>query len=484
MYADVTSYGALGDGNAASGPTNDTAFHNALAWLTAGPAPRTLYIPPGVYHITTPIRPEVSDLTICGKAATLVPDPPAASLTKFAILVDPTYPGYLSSTPPTNVTIRDLRIEGHVGRDTSEGAEGLISVNGVTNCRVENVQVLWTGANDSTTSQMDGIAFAVINLGTPQEVGTSGTIRNCTVDNIPKAAFYAAQGSHDVAFVDCVARNAHGTVTGVGFQVTGSRRVSLVNCVASGNSQYGLFIAVNNPGAPGAGAAVDVQVTGGAYRGNGLSGIFIGSADPALAPSGIRVVGTQVSGNLDNGIMISSATDVLLSAVSAFENNAAGIWITTPTGTYPTTARVQVTDAQIYNNRTAGGPLAGVVLYGKMDQVDVVGGAIYKTSGATSSQTIGVGISKNTANGDRPLSVRVLDVDTTGETKSLAGVDLNGTPDSGAYANAGYVRLQASGSPEGLVPAPVGSEYVDVSSGKRYAKYTGVNTTGWVQVSP
>lgn len=489
MFIDVTAppYGAQGNNSPASSGTNDTAFRNALAALAAAPAPRTLYVPTGRYFLGTAIRAEVSELTVYGQpGATLIGNAPAGSLTPEVFLIDVTYNNGVSlpvqTSPVSNVTIRDLRVEANTGRASDQSTASMIVVNGCVDTLIADLTLVWTGPNDATSGQTDGISLAVTNLATPNERGTTGIVRDCVCDNVPKAAFYAAQGSHDIQFIDCVARNAHGPVTGVGFIATGSTRVSFVNCVATGCSQYGLFVAVNNPGAATAFAASHVEVMGGAFRNNGLSGIFIGSGDTRYCPQAVRVIGAEVSGNLDNGVMVASAVDVTLAQLAVFDNRNFGIWVMTPAASV-VTSRVQVVDCEVYNNRRTGGPLAGIGLSGLVDRVDVTGGVAYNSAGGSSGQTIGVGYYYDAAQG-RPTNVRVMDVNTTGETKSLAGVDLNGNPDPNAYSTSGFVRLQASGSPEGQVPAPVGSEYVDLPGGKRYAKSTGTSTTGWVQLSP
>ena len=53
-------------------------------------------------------------------------------------------------------------------------------------------------------------------------------------------------------------------------------------------------------------------------------------------------------------------------------------------------------------------------------------------------------------------------------------------PSSGIEFSDGRIKTYASGSPEGVITATVGSEYTDTSSGILYQKRSGSGNTGWV----
>jgi len=53
-------------------------------------------------------------------------------------------------------------------------------------------------------------------------------------------------------------------------------------------------------------------------------------------------------------------------------------------------------------------------------------------------------------------------------------------PSSGIEFSDGRIKTYASGSPEGVITATVGSEYTDTSSGILYQKRSGSGNTGWL----
>lgn len=131
---------------------------------------------------------------------------------------------------------------------------------------------------------------------------------------------------------------------------------------------------------------------------------------------------------------------------------------------------------------------------------------------------IGLGSVNNTADNDKPVSgpqaaadadvlAAALGADAAYVPKSLVNskgdllvgsapdtvvgkaVDVDGSrlvADSGQTDGLRWTTalfFEGSGSPEGVVSAPIGSEYSDIAGGTKYIKNTGIGNTGWVLLS-
>ena len=505
---DVRAYGAIGDGSShplsefyASLGQAQADFPHALSlsdevdWAGIQKAieackalgKATVYLPPGRYRLRRAVRPEVDDITLLGSpGSTLIMDPASPADTPEAVLVNKSEFGVPAPAEVRRVTVENITIEITNGPGANQASVGAVQINNCQDCVVRNVHVLYTGAARKPHN-LDGIATSQ---------GTSGLIQGCVIDGIPKVGIYIAQGSHDVLVDACEARNIDGPLGHVGMSVSGADRVTIQNCYCHHNAAAGLLIAVNgpidqSPPTP----ATNVRVVGGRYHDNALYGIQIGSQYAMVGPSNIELVDVAALNNGFRGIEIEAGQDVLIAGVTVGGSGNAGIWVENRTGersaggifdpAQPRTTRVQIVNPNVFDNgRTAGVDVPGIGLMA-VDQVNIIGGRIYKTPAmSTRRQNYGIGLHKN-ENGHVCRYIRIMDVDAAGGHKQgVAPLDASTmVEDLNAVAQIGYYRLQAAGSPEGVLCAPPGSEYVDIASGAVFRKAVGPGPTGWKQIS-
>jgi hypothetical protein len=461
----VKWFGARGDGS-----TDDTVAINAAIDAAGASKIQTIWIPPGRYRLTHAIRPEFDNLTVSGSARSiLIADPPDGEQFPEAILVNRNFPN--PPDPVRGVAIRQLIIEVKNGAGGNVSA-GVVQLNNCQDCFVSDVHLKYIGPEPKPKS-MDGIVTSQ---------GTTGLIQSCVVDGIPKAGIYVAQGSHDVRIDTCEVKNTSGPIGSMGISVTGSDRITISNCLSHDNAAAGLLIAVNGPiGSNPPVPARNIQVLGGLYSDNRAEGILIASAYDGVRPENIQLHGVMVLNNDGRGINVEAGSNILIAGASVIDNGFQGIWLVNqPIGpTTSRTARVQISSPLICNN----GRLANVDVPGigvsAAEEIIIIGGKFSKTV-MTRRQNYGVGVHKSPSN-QVCKHLRILDVDASvGQIKSVAALDLSGVEDETAAAETGYYRVQGLGNPESSLSAPIGSEYVDLSTGLAYRKAAGSGSTGWV----
>ena len=465
----VKWFGAKGNGSA-----DDTkAIQSAVDAATVSRRPG-VYFPAGHYRISRAIELSTDDFTLSGSpGAVLVLEPASAIVGQFyapeAILIN-------KGLPPAEVkriTVRDIRIEVKGGSDLDDFSAGVVQVNNCTDCVVRNVHVLYTGPIPKPKN-IDGIVTSQ---------GTSGLIQNCTVDGIPKAGIYVAQGSHDVRVDCCETRNTHGPVGQAGISVTGAKRVIISNCLSHDNGGSGLFVGVAAPIGGNAGVpATSVQVLGGMFYNNGEEGVRLASAAETW-PQNIQIIGVTAESNRGRGISIEAGCDILIDSPVAFANGVQGIWLQNlPTDpNVPRTTRVEITNPKVFDNCVSINVDGSGIGLRAADHVTISGGRLSRTGGnAASRQEYGVAL--YTGNGAKSCTnLRLLDVDgSAGQKKPLGTLDINTSfEDPQAAAASGYYRMQNDGDPEGAISAPPGSEYVDTTTGLVYRKISGTGAVGW-----
>lgn len=304
----VRNFGAVGDGAA----DDSTAFE--LAVQAGGKQHRPVRIPLGRYRITRPIRLEYDNASLIGeRGAVLVMDPPSDAPDVEAILVNRQGPGARRPMVVRKVLVSGLEVIGMVGAPAAP-SEGILQLNACAECRVENVDVRFAG-DPNVGWDTDGIVFAR---------GSTGTIRDVRIENVPKAGVYVAPTAHDVKLQRVQVRSDSGPVGAAGILIA-ARDVSLRDCSAVGNRGAGLVLNVIPAGPGGAlTSAAQVDVEGGAFLGNGGPGIVVSSAYPKIRPHDIRIARTVVSRN-SVGVRIEAGSEIQLRDVTADRNGGAGI---------------------------------------------------------------------------------------------------------------------------------------------------------------
>jgi hypothetical protein len=457
----VKWFGAKGDSSG-----NDTDAIQATIVAASSSCTPTVYIPPGRFRLTRAIRPEFDNFTLLGDVnSVLVADPSDREQFPEAILVNRGFPNLCEVS---RLRIRDLTIEVMNGGDSA----GAIQLNNCTDCVVSDILVKYVGARNP--KNFDGIVTSQ---------GTSGLIQNCIVDGIPKVGIYLTPGSHDVRVIDCEVKNTTGPVDQVGISVGGADRILIANCLSHHNGKAGLFIGVGvNPPVP----STNIQVSSCLFFDNKFEGVRIGSEVDGVRPESIRLVGVAALNNDGRGISVEAGWDVLIADPTVADSGAQGIWLeNVPMDpNKPRTTRVQISNPQIYNNgRIVDVDVPGIGLRA-VKQVTITGGKLSKTpSMSTRHQNYGIGLYLNRF-GAACKDIRILDPDASvGQLKPIAALHSD-TEDNKAVAQSGFYRLQGTVNPQGFLSAPLGSEFVDLSTGFAYRKATGTGPTGWVHCWP
>ena len=415
----VKWFGAQGFGNHDDTPNIQTAIDSAASLQTP-----TVCFPPGRYRLTHAIRAEVDNLTLLGSAgAVLVADPLDDETFPEAIFAHKNFP-VVPPDPVSRLTIQDFTIEVRNGAGGNISA-GVVQLNHCLDCVVRNVSVKYTGPTPKPP-QIDGIVASQ---------GTTGLIQGCLVDGIPKAGIYAAPGTHDLIIDACEVRNTSGPIGQVGISISGSDSITVSNCLSHNNGRAGLHIGVNgptvgNPPAP----ATNIQVIGGSYNDNTFEGILIASCANTVPPRNIQLVGVTAQNNDGRGISVEAGWDVLIASPTVVDSGAQGIWLEnvpvpdfpnepcdpsdkyylthpyrrpcdclSPDANSPRTTRVQISNANVYNNgRKVNVSVPGIGLKA-VDQVLITGGKLSKTPAVAAArrQDYGIVLQK------RPISLPV-----------------------------------------------------------------------------
>lgn len=290
----------------------------------------------------------------------------------------------------------------------------------------------------------------------------------------------------------CEVKNTLGLLGQVGISIAGSQRITINNCLSHHNGADGLFIAVNGPiGTVPPTPARDIEVVGGIYHGNARNGILIGSQFDGAHPENIQLIDIVTINNDGRGISVEAGSNIAIANPTAVDNGVQGIWIDNTAFNpskplelnQPRTTRVQLANvSNIFNNgngRNLHKPVPGIGLRA-VNRVTITGGKLFTTALIKERrQQYGIGLYKNKG-GDIATDVKITDIDGSFDIASLVTpIDSDGRIDMSAATQHGYYRLQGRGAPEGVLAAPIGSEYLDLLTGMLHRKATGSGPTGW-----
>jgi len=459
----VRWFGAKGDGS-----TPDQVAINA-AVNAAAPSGDGLnvFFPTGTYRLTSTIRADRDGLTLTGgpDAVLLVDPPPPGNLESYpeALLVAQNG----GATTTHRVVIEGLTFQVKGGSDNTGGSAGVIQLNNCADCVVRHVRVVRDPSVNVLPAGVDGIVMAAGSIG--------GLIQGCTVDGMAKVGIYLPPnvvGSPNTSYTridTSEVRNMNGTIGAVGIGI-GAEHVVVSNCQAHDNLGSGLLIqtiGLTPPRAPG-----DIQIIGGHYDANHVHGIDVNTAYSAI-PNNIQVNDVNTSYNWQNGIVVENATNVVISGPTVAYNRGAGMVIGSSGA-----SRVQVINPTVFDNGSSAAHL-GIGISSRADSITIAGGRLYDDL-AVPAQLYGIQLIPDS--GRAPTNIRILDVDCDGANSILQNA-LVVTAPNGAEAASGFYRIQHAGNPEDAAPfsAPVGSQYVNTTSGVLWVRVPDTNFP-WEQV--
>ncbi|MEV0792581.1 right-handed parallel beta-helix repeat-containing protein [Kribbella sp. NPDC050459] len=434
---------------------------------------KAVRIPQGDYVINQAIRAEVDGLYLRGMGAASI----SIEMDYFGLMVNrPKANGQRGVDPVYNVHVRDLTFRAMKGYGPVNG--GIIIFNNSIDLLLDNVTVI--GDPEKLTARgrfTNGIATSQ---------GTTGVIRNCVVDGVAKPGYYIANGSRNIRVEACEARNVSGSLGyQPGFAVSGADSIMFIGCHGHHNQGAGLQITCDGY-PPGVGTpSTNIQVIGGQYSHNRGHGILMGTNLVPQTPRDIHLIGVETSDNELTGFLTGAVQRLTLTDHIARNNKGKGIVVL---NYFELTDQVHIAHPKLSNNGGAGVEIRAV------DNVTIDGGYAFDdqaeptqlhgvqtlpiTSGDTAENrnvvsTIYGGVrAEDIVDMPAPRAFRVLDLDFQGSPADA--FDL-----AAAEPTSGYIRITGSGKPEGIVPAPPGSEYSDIDGGVKYIKGKGTGKSGW-----
>jgi Pectate lyase superfamily protein len=321
IYSRITSdinvkdYGAKGDG-----VTDDTAAINAAFTAAAGGRCR---LPAGTYIVsgttgvafggnTSLIIPATGNIEIYGDGQGITIIKHATASINENILA-----GGTSFACP-NVTIRDLTINGN-------GSVGYgVALQFADLCTLENITVLganalitcfalWDGSTGRNlvmnchaigggASCLQGFEMGAGEIGT-QLIGCTAT--SCLNGFQFDAGTNTFSGSNKNQFCRLESCEAYACLSG-GYNLLDMQDCEVVDCIADGNTHFGLACTITNLTA----ATFRLRVTGGAYRANGNaatnnSGVF-------LVGNRSSIEGADINNNNAIGLVLSSCASTIV----------------------------------------------------------------------------------------------------------------------------------------------------------------------------
>lgn len=439
---DVKWFGAKGDDS-----VNDReAIQNALKATRRFPLNAEVLVSPGTYKLQAAIELEYSNVTLRGTSGSLLSLDSASS----AVEVKANLPQPLEA-----IVIRDLSVQDINGK--CPDSKGIVNLRSCRRFLLDNVVVVGGAVPPNPAKpNADGIALS--------DDCEWGRLTNCVVRNATKVGFYVTNGATNVALtncqaIGCAANDSVGPIPG--FSIVG-KAISLTNCQARDNEGPGVFIGSSGQ------AARDVVISGGVFSNNGTdrrieqaaakAGIYIAGTAPSTQPTNVVVSGVICADNSEYGIHVYGGTNVTI--VGAICRGAAtGISV----HGYNTTGvptRVCIRDSACIDNGREGIWLGG--------NNHEAGTGITVASVQISGSPVGL---RSQSFGAAPTNLRLVDIDNSAAVPYVW---------SEQTATSGYFRLGAGQQPEGVVPAPLGSEFLDHSTGRSYRKsHGGASNTGW-----
>ena len=270
-----------------------------------------------------------------------------------------------------------------------------------------------------------------------------------------------------------------GPLDQAGFSITGSQRVAVMRSYSHDNGGPGILILVQD-----ATPNTDIVVESSQFNNNGEEGILLSSGVDGNVSTRVAILGVQALNNAWDGILVEAGNQVTIADTEVGYSGIAGIRIDNVpivANGFPRATVIQITNPNVHDSgRLVGIPESGIGLNGAQ-QVSIAGGRVSRTG--TLIEGYGIGLYRNKY-GLASDYVNIKGVDATIGVQSppVATIDESGVFDSGAAVQHGYYELSAYGPPDGVLFAPVGSVYYDLSGHALYQKQSGWNTTVWVLI--
>lgn len=226
-----------------------------------------------------------------------------------------------------------------------------------------------------------------------------------------------------------------------------------------------------------------VKIMGGSSIGNGTAlngggGLVVGTNVLGSIGRDLFVSGLSCARNAGQGIGISTGEDIHVHCCIVHDNQS-GIVVQDvgPNAIAENqTGRVMVSGCQVYDNQYFA------ILVKSANDVSIESTRIYRT--APSRQTTGIELHNATVLAGSPnkraASIRIRGIDYSGYDTALPVILRPQNGESAHAVETGFYSIVHTGSPEGVLYAPLGSEYTDVATGAKYRKLTaGVFQMGW-----
>jgi parallel beta-helix repeat protein len=389
--------------------TNDvTAIQSAISAASAGSTGGTVYLPSGIYIVTSAIA-LVNNVKLQGAGRSTVV---AGIGTNFSIMDQIASSG----SPLTDCTICDMKIDGtgiSNGGTYSTGVKGIFiqyalrlkmyglyvyntSATGIgTDFLVDSLIdrcVVDTCGRDFPGSNYGGNG---IGIGTGAYSIESWVVSNCIAKNTGNNGImmedqYATTHSKYMIVSNCI---SYGSTQGCGFRDSGTDNVTFSNCIAFNNTINGIQISTAGLSSY---SPSNVVVVGCQSYGNTVSGILVYDSTPDATLQNVVIDGCSVSGNGTNGhgIWVENASRVIISNNQAFANNGNGIDVESTSSSAPTNY-ITIKGNQCFNNgQGAGSNLKdGIHLVntgsGTMSNISIIGNRCWDDQG-TQTQRYGL----------------------------------------------------------------------------------------------
>lgn len=469
-WIDARWFGAIADGSShpvgalpnadfpsAVSPTDEkdwAAVQAAIQWAKQQKSGTgKVLLPRGLYRLNRSIRPEGDHLELCGSPGTI-------------LSLQANVPAIETSTtggPHQHLIIRDLLIQATSGYGPDN--MGIIHLAGASDVLIDHIHIR-ADAPLLTTNARNCYGVALTGV-------SNVSIRHSVVEGTTKSGLFVSTDASEVRLDQCTVSGVSGAVSDQpGMLLMGCSNVIVNECQSRDNAGAGLRIEA----ASGADTSV-IHVVAGTFSSNSGSGILITSAQDGANPTQINLINTLVENNDKDGIRAEAGQHMTIAEAIARFNGETGINFHQK---YTSTSNlnlsmVKVTAPSSYNNgQTTASTSAGIGIKGT-HRLSVTGGTVYDDQDA-GTQDYGIRILSD-ANGKTPQQLQLRDNDVYGHTTDY---DLTTVPAASGFYRILYA-LPGPGTPEGVMAAPAGSEYVDRTSGsgRKFLKQSGTSTTGW-----
>lgn len=418
---------------------------------------RKVYIPSGTYRLNQALSLSSDRLEIRGGGGTILTITAQTKAIEVAKMASSVY------VPVNGLVIRDLSIDAGNGPATG----GIIDLHYATDVIVEHVRIEANNASLRTAgAACNGILAAD---------GTSGSIQHTVVSGTTGPAIALVDGAQSVRLERC---NVSGTIgatgTHAGIYLADCAKVLISECRSRHNQGAGLHIQTSD------GVEVErVLVAGGEYSDNGTHGVLLTSDTDGANPDHIQLSDVTTVGNNGDGLRIEAGVHLSVMSHIAHNNGESGINVSQlhTSSANLNVSRVKVGGAILYNNGQSA-TAAGITICAT-SWLAIRGSAVYDDQ-SSATQDYGIRIVSD-PNSKVPQQLIVQDNRVYGHATDY---DLSSVQAASGHYRIAYT-LPSAATPENIIAAPFGSEYIDrtAGAGRKFIKASGSGTTGWKKIT-